>query len=117
MTNATVNAIANPATAAPEPSDGVYLDNLQDGDVLEVETCHHRYTIVTRTQGEALISGHPVYCPEPTPVRIEGSIWYGFTLRSGFIGIGMCLAFQLPTQRKIRTSPIVQIRTSRPPAL
>ena len=38
---------------------GVHLDELSEGAVLEVETQHHRYTIVKRCGGEAMISGHP----------------------------------------------------------
>jgi len=44
----------------------------QEGVALEVKTRHHRYTIVNRGHGEALISGHPSLCPEPTPGRMEG---------------------------------------------
>lgn len=111
MPNVSSNEADDPPAALLEVNDGVYLNDLQEGTVLEIETRNHHYTIVNRTKGEALISGHPVYCPDPVAARIEGSAWYGFVLKSGFIGLGMCLAFQLPTQRRIRTSPIVQIRT------
>ena len=43
---------------------GVYLDELCEGAVLEVETQHHGYTIVIRGRGRDLISGPPKYCPE-----------------------------------------------------
>jgi (2Fe-2S) ferredoxin len=42
---------------------GVCLDALSEGAVLEVETQHHWYTIVNRSGGEALISGHPTTPP------------------------------------------------------
>jgi len=57
----------------PDIERGVYLDKLCEGSVLEVETQHHRYTIVIRGRGRDMISGHPQYCPDPVPVRIEGS--------------------------------------------
>jgi len=101
-------------TIESEATDGVYLDDLPDGGVVEVETSGHRYTIVNRTHGETLISGHPRFCPQPTAVIIEGSALGGCIVKAGFIGLGMRLTFQLPTHRTITTSPIMQIRTSLP---
>jgi len=112
MPNAGQNEAANSDTIGSEGASGVYLDDLPEGVVLEVETSGHRYTIVNRTRGEALISGHPRFCPQPTPVRIEGSALGGCRLKFGFIGLGMQLTFQLPTHQTIRTSPIMQIRKS-----
>jgi hypothetical protein len=89
---------------------GVYLDDLSEGEVLEVETQNHWYTIVIRRRGEELISGHPQYCPDPVPVRIEGSTWGGSMLKVRFVGRGMHLEFQHPTYRRIMTSRIVDIR-------
>ncbi len=115
MPNPSVSEEAvNPDIVHSELEGGVYLDDLPEGVVLEVETSHHRYTIVNRTHGEALISGHPTFCPEPIAVRIEGSIWGGCMLKAGFIGLGMRLTFQVPTHRTITTSPIMQIRAKQP---
>jgi hypothetical protein len=91
---------------------GVYLDDLSEGAVLEVETQHHWYTIVIRRRGRDLISGHPKYCPHPVPVRIEGSTWGGSMLKLRFIGRGMRLEFQHPVYRTILTSRIVDVRAS-----
>jgi hypothetical protein len=44
---------------------GICLDQVSDGTALKIETEHHWYTIVKRSGGEALISGHAKYCPEP----------------------------------------------------
>ena len=90
---------------------GVHLDDLGEGAVLEVETQNHWYTIVNRGRGQALISGHPEYCPDPVPVRIEGSTWGGSMLKVRYIGRGMRLEFRHPTYRTIVTSRIVDIRT------
>jgi len=91
---------------------GVYLDDLSEGAVLEVETQNRWYTIVIRGRGKELISGHPQYCPDPVPVRIEGSTWGGSMLKVRFIGRGMRLEFQHPTFRRIVTSRIVDIRAA-----
>jgi hypothetical protein len=114
MPNASQNELTNAVTIDSEVAYGVYLDDLPEGVVLEVETSGHCYTIVNRTHGEALISGHPRFCPEPTAARIGGSALGGCIVKAGFIGLGMRLTFQLPTHRTITTSPIMLIRTSPP---
>ena len=52
---------------------GAQLGDLVDGVALEVETLHHEYTLVNRGGSQALICGHPKYCPDPVPVRSAGS--------------------------------------------
>jgi hypothetical protein len=89
---------------------GVYLDDLSEGAVIEVETQNHEYTIVTGGDGTELISGHPKYCPDPVPVRIAGSTWGGSMLKVRFVGRGMHLEFRHPSYRTIITSRIVDIR-------
>src|SRR5215471_16681720 len=80
---------------------GVYLDHLSEGAVLGVETQNHWYTVVNRGAGQALICGHPQYCPDLVPVRIEGSTWGGSMLKMRFIGRGMHLEFwHLTSQEK-----------------
>jgi len=98
--------------AQSEIEGGVHLSELSEGAVLEVETQHHWYTIVNRSGGEALISGHPNYCPEPVPVRIAGSTWGGSMLKLRYIGRGMHLEFCHPTYHTITTSRVVAIRTA-----
>jgi hypothetical protein len=80
--------------------------------VLEVETQHRWYTIVNRSSGDALISGHPNYCPQPVPVRIAGSTWGGSMLKLRYIGRGMHLEFCHPTYHTITNSRVVDIRTA-----
>jgi len=89
---------------------GVYLDELPKGARIEVETQNRFYTIVNRGDGEALISGHPKFCPRPVLVRIHGSNWGGSMLKVRFIGRGMHLEFRHPEFRTIITSRIVEIR-------
>jgi hypothetical protein len=95
-----------------EVEGGVYLDDLQEGEVLEVETQHRWYTIVIRARSHELISGHPQYCPDSVPVRIEGSTWGGSMVKLRFIGRGMRLEFRQPVFRTIITSRIVDVRAS-----
>lgn len=90
--------------------DGVYLHDLADGAALEVETKHRRYKIVKTSHTRARISGHPIYCPEPVTVEIEGSADGGATLKPGFIGRGMHLIFEHPTYHRVKTSRITDIQ-------
>lgn len=89
---------------------GVHLRDLAPGAVLEVQTCRRWYTIVNRGGGDALISGHPEYCPEPVLVRICGSTWGGSMLKEQFIGRGMHLEFRHPGFLAITTSRILEVR-------
>lgn len=91
---------------------GVHLDDLIEGMVLEVETQHHEYTIVNRGGGQALICGHPKYCPDPVAVRIDGSTWGGSMLKVRYIGRGMRLEFRHPVYNTIFTSFIVEVRVA-----
>jgi hypothetical protein len=100
--------------AQSEIEGGVYLDDLSEGAVLEVETQNHWYTIVVRGRSGELISGHPKYCPDPLPVRIAGSTWGGSMMKMRFIGRGMRLEFQHPAYPRIVTSRVVDIRATEP---
>jgi hypothetical protein len=91
---------------------GVYLDELPTGTSLEVETQNRSYRIVHCGQGEALIWGHPKFCPDPVKVKIHGSNWGGSMLKVRFIGRGMHLEFRHPEYRTIMTSRIVDVRAT-----
>jgi hypothetical protein len=95
---------------------GVHLDRLLEGTTLRVETQHRWYTIVHLGRGNALISGHPRFCPRPVLVRIVGSTWGGTMLKSRYIGRGMHLEFCHPTHQTITTSRIVEIEAKHPGA-
>src|ERR1700722_19844702 len=87
---------------------GVYLRDLPDTSTLEVITQNRGYTLVIVRDGEAWISGHPEFCPEPVLVRIAGSNWGGSMLKAAFLGCGMNLEYRHPGYRwPIVTSPIV----------
>jgi hypothetical protein len=89
---------------------GVHLRDVQPGTVLEVTTQNRAYIILYQGWDRALISGHPVFCPEPVPVTIHGSTWGGSMLKARFIGRGMRLEFGHPAYQPIRTSVILNVR-------
>ena len=89
---------------------GVYLRDLLPGTVLEVQTRNRVYTIVSESDGEAWISGHPVYCPDPVLVNIHGSTWGGSMIKERFIGRGLHLEFGHPDLWVITTSRIVDVQ-------
>jgi hypothetical protein len=90
---------------------GVYLKDLPRDSELEVVTCNRGYTLKVLPDGQALISGHPEYCPEPVLVRINGSNWGGSMLKAAYLGRGMHLEYRHPKYRgPIVTSAIVDIR-------
>ncbi len=90
---------------------GVFLKDLPPATVLQIDTHHHSYTLVFLGESNALISGHPRYCPDPVPVAIAGSTWGGSMLKLRFVGRGMHLEFHHPEYRTpIITSAIQEIR-------
>ncbi|MEO8367967.1 MAG: hypothetical protein ABI806_02050 [Candidatus Solibacter sp.] len=90
---------------------GVHLQDLMPGTVLEVQTENRAYTILYKGWDQALISGHPVFCPQPVPVTIHGSTWGGSMIKMRYIGRGMRLEFGYPECDPIRTSVIVDVRS------
>lgn len=94
-----------------EVEGGVFLENLSPSTVLQIETKHHCYTTVVLGGSQALICGHPIYCPQPVRVNIAGSTWGGSMLKRRFVGRGMRLEFTHPDYRTpITTSAIQGIR-------
>jgi hypothetical protein len=90
---------------------GVFLADLQPRTILFIQTQHHCYTAVFLKENQALIWGHPTFCPRPVPVSIAGSTWGGSMLKSRFLGRGMRLEFHHPAYRTpIVTSPIREIK-------
>jgi len=90
---------------------GVYLRDLPVGGRLLIHTWNRVYTLVNRGRGEALLCGHPKFCPEPVAVTIHGSTWGGSMLKAGFLGRGMRLEFRHPDYKgPITTSRIVELR-------
>ena len=93
---------------------GVSLDHLPLGALLEMETANRFYELEYRGNGQALIAGHPQFCPEPVLVNVHGSTWGRAMLKIHYIGRGMFLEFDHPEFGVIRTSRIQEIRELRP---
>src|SRR6202142_2703707 len=105
----------NPSIVRSEIEGGVFLNDLPPSTILQIQTMHHCYTAVLLGGSEALISGHPEFCPRPVQVAIAGSTWGGSMLKLQFVGRGMHLEFHHPEYATpIVTSPIQDIRDSQP---
>jgi len=101
----------NRNVAQSEIEGGVFLHDLPLATVLEIQTQNHCYQVVFLGDNNALISGHPKYCPEPIRVAIAGSTWGGSMLKRRFVGRGMHLEFRHPQYRTpIVTSRVQEIR-------
>jgi hypothetical protein len=101
----------NSAIIQSELEGGVFLRDLPPATVLEIQTLHHRYIAVLLGGNDAMLSGHPEFCPEPVQVAIAGSTWGGSMLKLQYVGRGMHLEFRHPEYpTPIITSPIQEIR-------
>jgi len=101
----------NHAIIQSEVEGGVFLRDLPPSTVLHIQTMHHCYTAVLLGGSDALISGHPEFCPAPVQVAIAGSTWGGSMLKLQYVGRGMHLEFHHPEySAPIITSPIQEIR-------
>ena len=83
---------------------GVFLGDLPPSTVLQIHTQHHCYTMLLLGDGNALISGHPQYCPEPILVVIAGSTWGGSML-NGASSVGGC-TWSFTTQTHVCDEPV-----------
>ena len=108
--HANLSDAINSRIVESELEGGVHLRDVAPGTVLEVQTQNRAYTILYKGWDQALISGHPVFCPQPVPVTIHGSTWGGSMLKSHYIGRGMRLEFGHPELDPIRTSVILDVR-------
>ena len=88
--------------------EGVALESLSPGTVLEVTTRNTRYRLtLVDAEGQAVVTGGSRF-PDPTEVRIEGSTAGGRALRVGWIGVGLRLEMRMGT-RTITTSAVQSI--------
>jgi hypothetical protein len=104
----------NHSIVQSEIEGGVDLNYVPVDTVLEVQTLNRWYTIVHKGSGQALISGHPLFCPEPVLVDIHGSTWGGSMLMKSYIGRGMRLEFRQADGATVTTSRILEIQERAP---
>ena len=91
--------------------DGVFLNSLNPGSVVEVVTKNRQYRVEYLGANRARISGHPQLCLTPLASFLHGSANRAGTLESGFIGRGMRLVFQgLEDAVPVTTSEILDVR-------
>jgi hypothetical protein len=95
-------------SAGESTAEGIYLDDLAAGTVVELDTRHHHYRLVKEGDTHVRISGHPTFCPEPVEVEVEGSIDSASPVmcERGFIGKGMRMVMKHPVFDLITTSAI-----------
>ena len=92
---------------------GIDIRSLPPGTELEVDTRNSRYrfVILDESGSNALVQGGP-YFHEEAKVRINGSVLGGTLLKSGWIGLGMCIEISAGGQRvstsHVRSITIVQ---------
>ena len=88
--------------------------SLTTGSVIDVETKSRHYRIECLGGNAVSISGHPEYCPEPVPARLQGSVDKQGVLEFGVIGCGMRLRFLLKECQPITTTRVVGLHIDRP---
>ena len=80
--------------ASTESIDGVYLNSLDPGEILDIETKSRHYKIEYVGGDEVLISGHPSLCPSPVSAQLRGSLESSGEVKRGYVGRGLRLAFR-----------------------
>lgn len=89
--------------------EGVALQSLGDGTVLNVITRHSKYRVVVLDAAgqRVLVTGGQIF-PESTEVRFEGATSGGSALKVGWIGVGLRLEMSMGRQR-ITTSRVESV--------
>lgn len=95
--------------------EGVDLESLSPGSLIDVETKSHHYHIEFLGGDAIRVSGHPQYCPHPVPARLQGSINKEGALELGLIERGMRLIFFLnDDHHPLTTSRVVSVHVNQP---
>jgi hypothetical protein len=99
-----------PVTERAELLEGVDLNRLNEGSVIDLETKSRHYRIEYLGGDQAWISGHPRLCPTPVLAQLQGSIGHS-GIESGLIRQGMHLVFRrLDDRVPVTTSEITGIK-------
>jgi len=109
---AIVSGIRKPPTGGLQ--DGIDLEELPVGAILEIETGHNSYRLENLGDGNALLSGHPTYCPEPVVVQVHGSIGPAGELKWRSLSKGAKMVFLPPDHGVVRTSTIKSVHRVKP---
>ena len=88
--------VAQSKPANPENAARVQLDELPSGAAVEVETANHTYRVENAGEGNALISGHPKYCPKKVLVEYHGATDGYSMLKLWAVQRGLRMEFRHP---------------------
>jgi hypothetical protein len=94
--------------------EGVDLDDLPLGAVLEIETSHNRYLLENRGEGKVVLSGHPEFCPEPILLKFHGSVGGAALVKARWVEPGLKMAFEHPQFGTLRTSRVRSVHLAAP---
>jgi len=101
-------------TIASDVLEGVDLNSLRVGSLIDVETKSRHYRIEYPGGNSIRVSGHPEFCPQPVLASLQGSLDRDGTLETGFIACGMRMIFLLDDAHPITTSRVVHVRVEQP---
>src|SRR2546427_4072869 len=94
--------------------EGVDINNLNPGSLIEVETTSRRYHIECLGGNTMRISGHPDFCPNPVEAELQGSVDREGMYESGFITPGKQLVFVLARDRFVTTTRVLSVHVDEP---
>ena len=97
-----------------ESTQGVDIQNLSPGSLLDVETKSRHYHIECLGGNTMRISGHPQYCPDPVVAELAGSVDREGTYETGCIIPGKHLVFLLGHDRPVTTSRVLSVHLDNP---
>lgn len=92
------------------------INDLPPGTIIDVETKSRSYHIECLGGSSVSISGHPTYCPAPTPAHLQGGLNREGGLDLGLIERGSRLLIFLGGDRPFTTSRVLDIHIQSPPA-
>src|ERR1700693_6064086 len=84
-----------PMTTYAEVLEGVDVNILRPGSLIDVETKNRHYRIECLGGNAMRISGHPAYCPAPVLAELQGSVDHRGMFETGVIRAGRQLVFLL----------------------
>jgi len=97
-----------------ESTQGVDLQNLPPGAMVDVETRSRHYHIECLGGNTMRISGHPQYCPSPVVAELAGSMDRNGAYETGRIMPGKHLVFVLEHERPVTTSRVLSVHVDDP---
>lgn len=78
---------------------------LGDNEKYKICTQNTNYLLEIEN-GNHYLSGHPIYCPEKTPVIIRGCTWGGTMIMINYIGLYMYMEFSI--QNKVVCTSMIE---------